>query len=247
MGARGSGRQAWGIAAVVATLVVGGLLMLFRAPGEGVKVEAPSARDVAAAAPAVTLARDADALLTEEAAMRDPTPLFLPTPFNATEEAFTAGERRELSSSFGGFEPKLKYPETALELAWPPVVDLPRRPADTFETDKLGRPFLGFGQIDAAQKPALSERKGFVEVVSADDGELVMAQPLVGASPPVEAAWRPLQFLIAVNKTGVIGPPVLTESSQVATVDEYFQEYMLNVLHLGERLRPGFYRVGIGP
>ena len=178
--------------------------------------------------------------------MRDPTPLFLPTEFNATEEAFTAGARRELSSAFRGFEPKLKYPETALDLRWPAVVELPQRSADAFETNKPARPFMGFGQADATVAP-LSARKGFVEVVSAGDGELMLAQPLIGASPPAEGAWRPLQFLVAVDASGVVGPPVLTESSQVAAVDGYFQEYLLNVLHLGERLAPGFYRVGIGP
>lgn len=240
---RSLGGNPWLIAAILAVVVVAGTLTLFRVPAVQVELKTSAS---ASSSPAVTLARETDGLLTEEAAMRDPTPLFLPTVFNATEEAFTAGTRRELSSAFRGFEPKLKYSETALDLRWPAVVELPQRAADAFETNKPARPFVGFGQAEA-KVASLSARKGFVEVVSAGDGELMLAQPLIGASPPAESAWRPLQFLVAVDASGVVGPPVLTESSQVASVDSYFQEYLLNVLHLGERLAPGFYRVGIGP
>ena len=56
-----------------------------------------------------------------------------------------------------------------------------------------------------------------------------------------------MEFLIAVDAMGLVGPPILTESSRVAAVDGYFQIYLVKTLHAGERLAPGFYRVCIGP
>lgn len=237
-----SGGRGWLISAVVAGTTLLALLALFRRP---VEVRNASVAPEAVS-PAVTLARGADELLSDEAAMRDPTPLFLPTRFNATEEAFAAGARRELSSAFRGFEPKLKYGENDLTLTWPAVVQVPGRVADAFAKNDPARSFAGFGQTGAAIAP-LSSRAAFVEVVSAGDGELIFARALNEARPPGERTWQPLQFLVAVDRSGVVGPPVLTQSSTVAAIDSYFQDCLLEVLHVGERLGPGFYRVGVGP
>lgn len=242
MATGGNGSRAWLVSAAMAVVALAGWVMLFWRSLDGVKL----AETDGWAAPAVTLARGTDELLSDEAAMRDPTPLFLPTRFNATEEAFAAGKRRELSSAFRGFEPKLKYGESDLALEWPAVVEVPGRVADAFAKDDPARPFVGFGQTGAGVAP-LSPRPAFVEVVSAGDGELILARALSDARPPGERTWQPLQFLVAVDPSGVVGPPVLTQSSTVAAIDSYFQNYLLDVLHVGERLGPGFYRVGIGP
>ncbi len=194
----------------------------------------------------VTLARDTDELLTEEAALRDPTPLFLPTKWNASENALLADVRRDLGSSFRGYEPKWRYTGSELALPLPPAIEVPRQTAEVFAAEKLKRPFLGFGQRDTELKP-LAARGAFVEIVAAGSGRTLLAEPLVEAVPPAEAAWQPLEFLVGINPIGVVGSPVLTTSSQVAAVDAYFRQYLLKTLHLGERLPPGFYRVAIGP
>ena len=56
-----------------------------------------------------------------------------------------------------------------------------------------------------------------------------------------------MEFLVAVDAMGLVGPPTLTESSRVAAVDGYFQNYLVKTLHAGQRLAPGFYRICIGP
>jgi hypothetical protein len=82
--------------------------------------------------------------------------------------------------------------------------------------------------------------------MEARNGQRLLAQPLADANPP-GAAWQPLEFLVAVDAMGLVGPPILTESSRVAAVDGYFQNYLVKTLHAGQRLAPGFYRVCIGP
>lgn len=224
-------------------VVVAALAVLFRAP------KPPAAEPKAAAGTAVGLARidDSDnALLREEADLRDPTPLFLPSRWSATEDALPADARREPGASFAGYPPILSYAEAELKLSLPPAVEVPGRPADAFAVEKLARPFAGFGQRDRAIAP-LPARGAFVEVVSAGDGQRTFAQALDEAKPPGESTWQPLEFLVAVDAAGVVGPLVLTESSRVAAVDQYFDKFLTQVFHVGERLAPGFYRVSIGP
>ncbi len=239
------GGRRWLVSGAVAVAVCLGIIGPFQL---SIEEGATTGRPAGAGAPlpGVTLVHEAERWVSEEAAMRDPTPLFLPTRFNATEEAFVAGTRRELSSAFRGFAPKLKYAENDLTLRWPAVVEVPQRVGDAFAKGDSVRPLAGFGQTGEGVAP-LSLRTAFIEVVSAGDGELVFARALSGARPPAEGPWQPLQFLIAVDRAGVVGSPVLTHSSTVAAVDMYFQEYLGEVLHVGERLGPGFYRVGIGP
>jgi hypothetical protein len=92
----------------------------------------------------------------------------------------------------------------------------------------------------------LNARKAFIEILAAINGQRLLAQPLTNANPP-GGAWQPMEFLVAVDAMGLVGPPTLTESSRVAAVDGYFQNYLVKTLHAGQRLTPGFYRICIGP
>lgn len=230
----------WLIASGIAVAVMALVLGLFRIPGIGRVRPAP------APAAAVTLAPGSDSLLSEEAMLRDPTPLFLPTRWNAAESASLAEARRESGGAFQGYAPALKFGGTELKLDLPVAVEVPARPADVFVADHAARSVVGLGQTDWTVAP-LALRTAFVEVSAAVDGAVVFARALDDAHPPTEAVWQPLEFLIAVDTTGIVRPPVLTESSRVASVDGYFEDYLAKGLHIGERLAPGLYRVSIGP
>lgn len=187
-----------------------------------------------------------DSVFREETTLRDPTPLFVPTRWNASENALPADLQREPGTSFRGYAPRFAFAEADLALDLPPVVTIPARPVDVFGVSKMERPYVGFGQRDQPVPP-LPVRGAFVRILAADTGELLLAQPLLDAKPSQDAVWQPLEFLIAIDVSGVVRPPVLTESSRVALVDAYFQEYLVQSLHIGERLGPGFYRACIGP
>lgn len=247
-----SERSIWVIAALGAAIVGALVLMLFRSPGPAAKPKStatatipvapkPSNVDLAPLDPT-----GANSFLREETTLRDPTPLFLPTPWNAGEGAIPATARREPGGSFPGYPSKLTYAELELQVALPDAVAVPKKPADAFEIGRPAQSFMGFGQADWQPKP-LPPRGAFVEVVSAGDGQRLLALALKEARPPGETPWQPLQFLVAIDAAGVVRPPVLTESSRVAAVDGYFQNYITDTLHVGERLGPGFYRICIGP
>lgn len=229
----------WVFAAVGALGVLLPVLILFRAP-DGLGLA--TAKPVQAPATAVKLV----SLGKNEASLTDPTPLFLPTEWNAGQNALPAYARREPGSSFQGYPPNLKFAETELKLNLPAPITLPAQPSDALALDRPGATFIGLGFSDQTVAQ-LSPRKAFVEVLAAGNGQRVLAQSLPDASPPGGLTWRPMEFLVAVDAMGLVGPPILTESSQVAEVDGYFQNYLVKTLHTGERLAPGFYRICVGP
>lgn len=237
----------WVVATVIGAGVVAAMFFLIRVPLVEKGTSPPAARGEAAMP--VGIARfegeAADQVLKDEALLRDPSPLFLPSRWSASGDVLREDAWREPGTAFRGYEAKLKFAEAELALQMPAVAAVPARVAEVFAVGGEKRPFRGFGQTGATPEP-LPERAAFLRVMSAGDGEQVMAQPLAEARPPIEM-WQPLEFLVAVDVTGVIRPPVLMESAGVAAVDSYFQAYIVDVLHLGERLAPGFYRVGIGP
>ena len=194
----------------------------------------------------VELASRQNLLLNDEVALRDPTPLFLPSRWNAAEDALAMNAPREPGGALQDYPPKLAFAAEELKLDLPPVISVPKRPAEAFGLANLGQPYVGFGQTDETVE-ALPARKGYIEVVSAADGTVQFNQALNLEGPPSGVLWQPLEFLLAVDAAGLVRLPVLTESSRVTSVDSYFQNYLVNILRIGERLSPGFYRISIGP
>ncbi|HTO03765.1 MAG TPA: hypothetical protein VL069_08685 [Opitutus sp.] len=236
-------RRRWLIAGLGGVLLMILLLGLFGVPA------APhdNKRSIDEVAPpaAVDLAWNDNELLKEEVVLRDPTPLFLPTRWNASEDALALNAPREPGGSFQDYAPHFTFPETDLKLNFLPAVEKPAKPADAFAMDRTNRQLLGLGQTDRTVEP-LRARGGIIQVLAAIDGQ-VMQEWVFERQPPEHGIWQPLEFLVAVDRVGVVRPPVLTESSQVAVVDQFFQDYLVNGLRIGERLGPGFYRVSIGP
>jgi hypothetical protein len=232
-------RQRWIFPALGALVVLAVVALLFRGPG---RARVGAIPPVPAPARAVKLV----SLKKNEAALTDPTPLFLPTEWNAGQNALPANTQREPGGSFQGYPAKLAFAETELKLSFPAAVAMPDRPADALASDRSGLTFLGLGQTD---RPVIQliVRNAFIEILEASTGVRLLAHPLPDALPPGGVAWQPMEFLVAVDAMGLVGPPILTESSRVAAVDGYFQNYLVKSLHAGERLAPGFYRICIGP
>ena len=234
-----AGRQhRWIYATIGALVVLVIFAALFRGPGEARVVAFKPLPPPVGAVKLVSLKRN-------EAALTDPTPLYLPTEWNAGQNALQANTQREPGGSFQGYPAKLAFAESELKLNFPAPVAVPARPADALASDRTGLAFLGVGQADRPVTQLIA-RKAFIEITDAANGQSQLAQALTGAEPP-DGAWQPMEFLVAVDTAGLVGPPILTESSRVAAVDGYFQNYLVKTLHAGQRLAPGFYRVCIGP
>jgi hypothetical protein len=237
-------RSIWLIAGAGALLAAVSVLWLFsRSPAPSQAVTPP--RSV----PAVGLTQldsgTTDEKVREQAELFDPTPLFLPTRWNVQPQRLSVGVAREPGTAFAAFVPKLLFDENALALRFPPVVAIPARPAEVLAVGTPPRPLLGLGRVDLSAEP-LAARGGFAEVSSAGTGEPVLAQALPEAAPPA-GDWAPLEFLVAVNAMGLIGPPQLMHSSGNEAVDGYFRAFLAENFRLGARLRPGFFHVRIGP
>ena len=202
---------------------------VFPSPSPLVRVAAPDA-----ASP--------DQILRERAELLDPTPLFFPTEWNYSQQR--ADGMRQPAQVFGSFEPpKLTVGEQSMapfRLEGGPV---PEKLSDVLGQGSEAH-FDGMGQIDR-QRSTLPVRSAYVEVRDLENGNLVISQSLSGISPP-RADFAPVEFLVTVSSAGLVGDPMLTSASEGEDVDNFFRDYLVQSYRLGERLRPGRYRVLVG-
>lgn len=231
-------RKRWMIAVLLSVGIGGSGLSLFRAPElhppDGLANLQPKA---------VTLIGGADRAISDEALLLDPTPLFLPTRWNASQRELVAPE---IGGRYQGFDsPKFSFAETEINLGLPPPVRMPAGPGDVVSADAWSAGFVGFGR-PAARTLSLVPRSAFFEVVRAADGKKVFAQS-ISEPPPVRGAWQPVEFAAGVDSAGLVGPLTVTVRSGVEEVDGFFANQLAKTHRIGERLEPGFYRIVVGP
>jgi len=185
----------------------------------------------------------ADKLLREKAELMDPTPLFFPTEWNYGQRDLPPGILKQPGQVFGSFAPKLTVKEQIIANYG---VEAPAAPEELVDVLVQGNeaPFAGMGRIDTPRS-TLSVRSGYIEVKGLNNGNIVIAQPLSGINPP-KTDFAPVEFLVAVGPSGLIGEPVLTNGSGWDEVDNFFRAYLVKSYRLGERLHPGRYRVLVG-
>ena len=228
----------WAIAFAGAAAAAAMVLVLFRGPSE---VRLPP--DEIRVKRTVTLVNDQDRVVSDEAILLDPTALFLPTRWNATQREILP---REPGGIFQGYDtPKHSFGENDLKLSLPAPIPVPTGAAEAVMSEALASALIGFGRADQPM-PLPPLRGGFVEIVAAASGRPVLAQIIVGG-PPVSGQWQPVEFVAAVDVAGLIGPLVVTTRSGLEEVDSFFANYLIRTLRLGSRLGPGFYRIYVGP
>jgi hypothetical protein len=192
-------------------------------------------------------ALEGDKLLAEQAELHDPMPLFLPSGWNsrpsetqASAPGFDPG--LELARSFSG---KLAYAEDSAAVEFPARTPIPARPADAVALGDPELPFLGIGRKNQTIS-APPVRAAYMEVVAADTGKTVLAEPFREAKVPNASDWQPIELVVVVDRAGLVSPPAISRTSTVDSVDDFFRDYLERGLHLGERLAPGSYVVTIG-
>ncbi len=183
-----------------------------------------------------------DQMLREKAELLDPTPLFFPTVWNYGQRPLRASSLKQPGQVFGSFEPKLTVGEQNIVPYRTEGIPIPEKLADVLTHNEV--PFAGMGQVDRVRS-TLPIRSGYVEVRDLNTGELIISQSLSGISPP-RPDFAPVEFIVAVGSAGLIGEPFLTSGSEGDEVDGFFRDYLVRSYRLGERLRPGRYRVLVG-
>lgn len=227
----------WWLFGMALLAVFAGLLSLIRVP-----VSAPV--EGAAIEPGIGVGLTTDHQI--EADLLDPTPLFLPTRINATP----VGPDRHRLASKGNFQP---YPPRffnssgAVELSFAPIIELPASPAKGLMVGERPNPYRNIGQSDA-ELTALPRRLAFLEVTPAGGGAPVLAVELQLPSKSPTSDWHPLEWIAAVDRKGLVGTMSLVSASLgLEEMDVYFRKHLTERFHLWEKLRPGLYRVRVGP
>lgn len=232
-------KRRWGISIGIASVVMAGLLVLLRDP------KGPQDRAVDAAAKrTVTLVSTTDKAVNDETVLLDPTPLFLPTKWNATQKEIAPPE---VGGRFQGYDaPKFSFGENELKVGLPSPIKVPAGPAEAVAADAPMSVLVGFGRNEGPSV-AQAPRGAVVEIVAAATGRRVMAPQTIPAAPATKGAWQPVEFLAGVDAAGLVGPLVITSRSGLDEVDGHFATYLTKTLRIGERLAPGFYRICVGP
>lgn len=237
-------RLRWALALSGAVVVLAGVGRLFHPP---LPTALPTTKPPKPASVGMTGPGSAgNELLQEQAQLQDPTPLFLPTEFNAAQDTLPDKVLHKPGEQFAGFLPKLSYGEADLKLGFAPTVSVPKGATEALLSQPTQQPFPGFGRLDSPGGE-LPSRGAMLEVIFAKTGQTVWEKVLAEARPPGDKTWQPLEFLVAVDAAGLVGPPLLSVRSGVEEVDGYFQNYLVKTLHVGARLSPGFYRICVGP
>ena len=228
----------WAIAFGGTAVVAGAVLMLFREPPA---VRRPAEKS--GVKRSVTLVNDKDQVVTEESILLDPTALFLTTRWNATQREIP---RREAGGMFQGYDtPRHSFAENELKLGLPAPIAIPTGAAEAVVVETSVSALSGLGRTDQPV-PIPPLRGGFLEIVAAASGRSVLAQAILEL-PPVSGPWQPVEFMAAVDVSGLIGPLVVTSRSGLEEVDSFFSNYLIRTLRFGSRIGPGFYRIYVGP
>jgi len=228
------------------------MLLLFRVPAPVTTLSRPVGTPVPKATVQMARTEEADALLKEEAELRDLRPLFLPTERNAalSEPRLEPG-RTFLKAEIAN--PVFSDAEAQISKALPAVAQLAGKPvqestpADVLSPQEHRLTLQGFGR-DPVAFPQFESRGGFIEVTSMKDGRRILAKEIaLDGRPPVEKAWTALEFIAVLDAAGLVSPLVVTEGSRVDEVDAHFRTYLVQTFRIADRLPPGFYRITVAP
>jgi len=244
---RGQGNTL-GIAIVISVILVGLVVLV------ATRVRLPKSPDMKSPPPntsSVAIARadpqGGSAALLAQVEIYDQKPLFLPTLINNSDPALPASLRREPSNAFKTISPQLTFAEYEMSIVLPEPITVPKTVIEALHTGETANPFFTFGRINYPYTP-LPKRLAYIEVVQAKTGRVVLAAPVSAGTneslPPVD--WQPLELVVAIENSGMVGMPTVTSDSGFAEVNDYFRAFIAKQFRLGARLPPGLYLLRIG-
>jgi hypothetical protein len=233
---RTNGERGLWIWAFLGAVILGSVVVaLFRAP---VSSERSGGAIKPVTVPNIVLKR----VVSNDAALVDKTPLFLPTEFNTAAKEIILPKSggvfsdfpaifafSEVDVGFGGMRPtEFIAVSDALDLAG------------------AGPVAFGFGR--GAARPTMIDKRGaYLEIFAGKDGARVFREALTSAQPTSGSIWQPIEFMAIVGSAGLSGPLIPIVRSGLDEVDVYFSDFLVRKFKLGEKLAPGTYRLIVGP
>lgn len=243
--------RSWGLrVAPLLVFVAGGGLLFFLA--KQVRVPAPPLSGSGKGkAPELVVTRierlPVGTALREKLQLLDPSPLFMP---GGESEGLAGAEGvpgHAEGNVTGDFPPALRFSQTA-PAAGILRPEMPATPLAAAERLAGDRWFDGLArQDDAAASEASAVRAARVEVYALGEAERVAAVDLAKASGLGGTAWRPLTLTVLMDAAGAVTRPVVATSSGIDEVDERIRWIVGHELLPRLRLRPGIYRLEVGP
>jgi hypothetical protein len=212
-----------------------------------VRIPAPSAAPQSAPPPKLVLT-DKTVVNRELAMLTDLEPLFLPTPWNTSILELPAQTGREPGSMGFTFPAKWTVSEQGGGVTLPEPVSVSPDPISVLRIGEAPNPMPEVGRADIELR-TLPSRVALIEVRAARSGAMVFSE----AVPPsvdtggLNGDWIPLEFMVAIDRAGLVGAPQVTRSSGAEEVEVFFRGLLTKQLQLGARLPPGFYTVAVGP
>jgi len=240
----------WWVFTTLAVLLVGLVLTSLRLPREELAPDTGRATprglelNLRPAAPAAGVG------WREEMALLDPTPLFLPTPWNSGGAARLVSSPRESGLMLEDFAPWWAFPARRATVSFEMPVEVPASPGAALASGREARAgeALALMRADLTARP-LDARSGWIEVAETGSGEVRFAGPLrlaPGVSPRGDL-WRAVDFLVAINRHGLVSQPTALNSSGSEFMDSILPGALARDPRMSTGLAPGRYRITVGP
>lgn len=184
-----------------------------------------------------------DVALAEQLTAYDPTPLFLPSEMSSSASLVLGESDDRFVSPFKPITPTLTKTGP---LVFSSTTPLPKNAvAGLGLTERADAP-LAIGRADHEVAP-LPARLARVEALDPRSGRTVLAFDLEPSPQAPAQGWQPLELVGAVSEAATIGDLVVTVSSGVGEVDDFYREHLKETARIGALLPRGFYLFRVGP
>lgn len=185
----------------------------------------------------------------ERLRLLDPSPLFMPSDLDDRGGMASAvGIERPGGGVTEIFPPALAFSESrpSKEILRPSI---PRTAEAAIDLVVASRWFDGMSRADEPVAAALVDTgsAGRIDVHAEGGSAVVATLPLPEDSALDAVAWRPVELSVLINAAGTVASPVVIAGSGVAEVDERLRIMAQRELLPRLRLRPGAYRLVVGP
>lgn len=240
----------WWVFTALAVVVIGLFLTLLQLPRDGLWPETEQATPLGLELNLRPAVAAAGLGWREEMALLDPTPLFLPTPWNSGGAAGVASSPRESGLILEDFAPWWAFPARRATVSFEDTVEVPASPGAALASGREARAGRALALMRAdLEARALDDRAGWIEVADTGSGEVRFAGPLRLSSDLSSRGhlWRPVDFLVAINRHGLVSQPTALNSSGSETMDGLLPPALAQDPRLAAGLAPGRYRVTVGP
>jgi hypothetical protein len=177
----------------------------------------------------------------------DPTPLFMPR-----GELADGIVPAQPGSRPGGrvgelFSPAILFPESGAgrEVLAPSG---PKTVFDGLDSVTRARWFDGLAHSALApSEPVSPVRAARVEIYRDGDSIPLAGLDIGSFAAALPAGWRPVELSLLVNEAGAVARPLITTGSGSDEMDERLRQTVTTDVMRKVRLRPGIYRIWVGP